>query len=579
MPDRRDTEEHTEPVMFAGGTAAGAAAAARAAVRNPARVASLHASGLLDAAPDEVFDKLTRLSARLLGVPVTFLSLIDVDRDVYKSSYGLGQPSDRLHEHSGPTICHYAVASPSPLVIPEVAADPRYRDLHGTRTMGIAAYIGVPVEVDGKRIGCFAAIDTRPRQWTGDEVETFTTLATSAQREIELRVARLRADDAATAQLRSRTEVSEALARQLFTLSPVPKWVFDAETLAFLDVNEAAIRHYQYTREEFLAMTIRDIRPPEDIPRMLAHAHALHPEGQSHGVFRHRVKSGAIIEVEVFLRDVPYEGRRAVIAVVQDVTERRRAEHALEEASRAAAAARDAAEAANAAKSQFLSTMSHELRTPLNAIAGYTDLLLLELRGPLTEHQRADLARIALANQHITALVTDILNFARIDAGQIEYHLVDVDLASLVSDVESLIGPQLHAKGIHFQSGARVPTVLQSVRADPEKLRQILLNLLGNAVKFTAAGGSVSFVCEPDTVEHVVRIRVRDTGRGIAPEQLERIFEPFVQVDRHRMPDSQQGVGLGLSISRELARGMGGEITLESAPGAGSTFTLVLPGA
>ena len=246
----------------------------------------------------------------------------------------------------------------------------------------------------------------------------------------------------------------------------------------------------------------------------------------------------------------------------------------------ASAAARDAAEAANAAKSQFLSTMSHELRTPLNAIGGYTDLLTLGLRGPLTDAQRHDLERVRLASQHLMSLVTDILNFARVDAGQVEFRPDDVEVASVVGDLESLIGPQLVAKGIAFDHDACAPDTPDRphvVRADPEKLRQILLNLLSNAVKFTEGGGRVAIACETDRAADVIRLRVRDTGRGIPADQLERIFEPFVQVDRHRTHESQQGVGLGLAISRELARGMGGELTVESTPGVGSTFTLTLP--
>jgi len=241
---------------------------------------------------------------------------------------------------------------------------------------------------------------------------------------------------------------------------------------------------------------------------------------------------------------------------------------------------RTEAEAANAAKSQFLSTMSHELRTPLNAIAGYAELLTLGLRGPLTELQRHDLERVRLANQHLMALVTDILNFARVDAGQLEYRLTDVELASIVADLEPLIGPQLVAKGIAFAHDGCAPDTPDrphGVRADPERLRQILLNLMSNAVKFTDAGGRVALACETDAGAGVVRVRVSDTGRGIPADQLDRIFQPFVQVDRHRTHASQQGVGLGLAISRELARGMGGDLTAESRPGVGSTFTLTLP--
>ena len=375
---------------------------------------------------------------------------------------------------------------------------------------------------------------------------------------------------------RVRTEAalreSEALARQLFALSPVPKWVYDAETLAFLDVNEAAVRHYGYTREEFLAMTLRDIRPPQDIPRMLAVAQAPHPGGGSQGVFRHRTKSGAIIEVEVFLRDVPYAGRRAVIAVVQDVTEQRRAEAALAEAGRAAEAARDAAEAANRAKSEFLAVMSHELRTPLNAIGGYAELLEMGIRGPVTDQQREDLGRIQRSQRHLLGLVNEVLNYTKLETGSVRYDLADVVVGEALAGAEALVTPQARARGLVLVPAECAPDA--TVRADPEKLRQVLVNLLSNAVKFTAPGGRIAVVCAADGPR--ARIRVQDTGIGIAADQQERIFEPFVQV-RADLTRPHEGAGLGLAISRDLARGMGGDLTVESVLGSGSTFTVTLP--
>jgi signal transduction histidine kinase len=244
-------------------------------------------------------------------------------------------------------------------------------------------------------------------------------------------------------------------------------------------------------------------------------------------------------------------------------------------------AARAAAEEANAAKTQFLSTMSHELRTPLNAIGGYAELLAMGLRGPVTEAQRVDLERLRRANQHMARLVTDVLNFARLDAGQVEYRVEAVELGPLVADLETLVGPQLAAKRLAFDHDGCAPDTpaAHTLRADAEKVRQILLNLLSNAVKFTDAGGRVALACATDPAGGVVRLRVTDTGRGIPADQRERVFQPFVQVDRHRTHESQQGVGLGLAISRDLARGMGGDLTLESEPGVGSTFTLTLPGA
>jgi signal transduction histidine kinase len=178
--------------------------------------------------------------------------------------------------------------------------------------------------------------------------------------------------------------------------------------------------------------------------------------------------------------------------------------------------------------------------------------------------------------------VTDVLNFARLDAGQVEYRAEPVPLGPLVADLEALVGPQLAAKRLaydHDGCGPETPGRPHVALADAEKVRQVLLNLLTNAAKFTDAGGRVALRCEDDAAAGAVRVRVTDTGRGIAPERLAHVFEPFVQVDRDLTHASQQGVGLGLAISRDLARGMGGDLTAESAPGAGSTFTLTLPAA
>jgi PAS domain S-box-containing protein len=264
----------------------------------------------------------------------------------------------------------------------------------------------------------------------------------------------------------------------------------------------------------------------------------------------------------------------AIASVAYEVTEQMRARRELELAKAAAEAARVEAVTANQAKSAFLTTMSHELRTPLNAVAGYSDLLLLGVRGDLTSAQRADLERIKRSGQYLLGLINDVLNFAKLDAGQVEYRFENVPVGPLMEGLEELIRPQVDAKGLRYQHGTCPPRY--SVRADPEKVRQVLLNLLANAVKFTDAGGEVALACSA-VGEEVVRLTVRDTGRGIAADQLERVFDPFVQVDRHLTPMSQQGVGLGLAISRDLAIGMGGQLEARSEVGVGSEFTLVLP--
>ncbi|HUQ83148.1 MAG TPA: ATP-binding protein [Gemmatimonadaceae bacterium] len=234
--------------------------------------------------------------------------------------------------------------------------------------------------------------------------------------------------------------------------------------------------------------------------------------------------------------------------------------------------AKTEAETANRAKGDFLAMMSHELRTPLNAIAGYAELIEMGIHGPVTDAQRDALNRIARSQAHLLTLINDVLNFARIDAGQITYVVKDVRMSDTLGGLEPLVGPQVAARRLTFAyDGCDVGIV---AAADPDKVRQVVINLLSNAVKYTTEGGRVELSCDAD--ESVVRVHVRDTGPGIEAEQLPVIFEAFVQGHR-ALNRPNEGVGLGLAISRDLARGMGGDVTVTTELGVGSTFTLVLP--
>jgi two-component system sensor histidine kinase/response regulator len=234
--------------------------------------------------------------------------------------------------------------------------------------------------------------------------------------------------------------------------------------------------------------------------------------------------------------------------------------------------ARKDAEAASRTKSEFLAMMSHELRTPLNAIGGYAQLIEDGVNGPVNAEQQKSLGRIRRNQEHLLTLINDVLNFARTESGRVTIRPMDVPIDATLSGAVELIRPQLAAKKLHYEYEGGDPSV--TVYADRERLLQIILNLLTNATKFTDEGGRITLGWERD--DGSVTIRVRDTGIGIPNDKLTTIFDPFVQVESRRAA-SREGVGLGLAISRELARAMGGELVAESTVGEGSVFTLTLP--
>lgn len=233
---------------------------------------------------------------------------------------------------------------------------------------------------------------------------------------------------------------------------------------------------------------------------------------------------------------------------------------------------RIAAELANKAKSEFLAIMSHEFRTPLNAIGGFAEILEMGIRGPVTEAQKIDIEKIKKNQKHLLTIVNDVLNFAKIESGNIHYEIVKLSVMPALADVEYLLSTQLDKKGINYYLEPHEEEII--ISADRDKLRQILINLLTNAIKFTASGGTITIYASKD--ESFGYILVEDTGRGISPDNIEVIFDPFVQAERG-LTRANDGIGLGLAISRDLARAMGGDITVNSEINVGSKFMLSLP--
>lgn len=371
--------------------------------------------------------------------------------------------------------------------------------------------------------------------------------------------------------------------------------------------NAGAERIKGYTEDEIIGRHFSEFYPPEAVasghPQREIEAATAEGHYEEEG-WRVR-KDGSRFWASVVLTPVARaDGELAGFAkVTRDLTARRAAEQralaaaqelASEEGARAAAEDRalelrelteklrlqalelnrrtEEAETANRSKGDFLAAMSHELRTPLNAIGGYAELLQLGISGPLTEAQHEKLERIQVSQRHLLGVINDILNFSTIEAGKVPYEIGPILVQELIDNCQPMIEPQARKKSLDLNMKACAAGM--TAIADRSKVEQILLNLLSNAVKFTGEGGRISLACTQD--DGSVRLAVRDTGIGIPPDQIETVFAPFMQLGR-TLSSPKEGTGLGLAISRDLARAMGGELSVESVVGKGSTFSLTLP--
>jgi len=335
-----------------------------------------------------------------------------------------------------------------------------------------------------------------------------------------------------------------------------------------LEVNATLAEMLGYTRVELEGWHLQKILAPG--ARVFYHTHVF-PLLKMHGLVEEiyvalRTKGGDDVPVLLNASRRERGGTLLNECVLVRMLQRNRFEDELLQARRTA-------EEANAAKAKFLSMMSHDLRTPLTSISGNADLLAAGVYGPVIDEQREALARMKEAVREQLRMINDILSFAQLNSGRVEVQPAPVRMAEALERAERLIRERVAEAGLTLELDPSNAVV----SADPDRFQQVLLNLLTNAIKFTPAGGRISVACQVDSDR--VRIRVRDTGVGIAQDQLEHIFDPFVQLDQQDVEPVHRGVGLGLAIARDLARGMNGDLTADSAPGEGSVFTIELPAA
>ncbi|HEX8431494.1 MAG TPA: ATP-binding protein [Longimicrobium sp.] len=450
-------------------------------------------------------------------------------------------------------------------------------DRHGTREDAYFTFSYSPVpgeggEVGGVLINCYETTDqVRVRALQADRDRLLGALQVERARlEYVFKQA-----PAFLAVLRGPEHVFELANNAYYQLvgqrdlvgKPVGVALPEVVTQGFVDLLDGVLRTGEpFIGREILVQLVRTPgEPPEDTFLDFSYLPLIEADGARVGIIAHGTDVTEQViarrEVERLLRES--ERERAAAEAARTGAEAARAD---------AEAARVEAEHANRAKADFLASMSHELRTPLNAIGGYVELVAMGIHGPVTDEQRTALDRVRASQEHLLTLINDVLAFAKVEAGQIELHPRSLAAGELIAEVEPLVAPLAAARAITLVVEECDPSL--RVLADDERVRQILLNLVGNAIKFTQPGGWVRLWCE--RVGKRVHIRVGDNGPGIAREKQATVFDPFIQVDR-RLSNPRDGVGLGLAISRDLARAMGGDLSVASVPGEGSTFTLRLP--
>ncbi len=410
----------------------------------------------------------------------------------------------------------------------------------------------------------------RRRDGSYVDVEVSGSVISYGGREIICTVVR---DITERKQAEAELRASEERYRLLFKNNPHPMWVYDLKTLQFIAVNQAAIQHYGYTPDEFLAMTIVEILALENSPRLLKNISQIDAPIDLTKVCQHQKKNGEIIDVEINSYELVFDNVKAELVLAHDVTARLQAEAELYKA-------KEAAEAANLAKSQFLANISHELRTPLNAIIGYSEILQEDALDLGEDEFVIDLEKIHNAGDHLLGLINDILDLSKIEAGRMELILETFDLLAAIQKVKTTVYPLClrNTNRLNIECIANIG----SIKSDQTKLIQILLNLLSNASKFTQNGTvtlSVERIKNDENSwdDDCLIFKCTDTGIGMTAEQVKKLFQPFTQADASTTR-KYGGTGLGLAIAQKYAEMLGGEITVESELGKGSIFTLMLPG-
>jgi len=530
------------------------------------RLEAVRDLNLLDTPPEERFDRITRMAARVLGVPIAIINLLDEDRQVFKSCYGLSIKSTSRDI----AFCSHTILENKPLVVPDAKMDDRFADnALVTGEPFVRFYAGYPIAgSDGSLVGTLCVADRKPRIPSDEDIQTLRDLALIVESELCAK------DVGETHQIQQATEEklreSEARFREIIDIPGKFIWetTVEGKILFISDRVEGVIG---FMPEDVVGRSFFEPIVSEDSVIATAKFYYAVQKGQRFSDLEYRVQTKNKGVVWLSTRGAPMRDSGDKLigyrGICEDITERKQIQEEL-------IAAKDLAESANRAKSDFLANMSHEIRTPMNAMVGMTGLLL---GTNLNSEQRDYAQTVRQSADTLLTIVSEILDFSKIESGKLELENHAFDLANLVEEAVDCVALQAGEKGLelHWQI---VPDMPPGFTGDVTRIRQILVNLLSNAVRFTSKGEvSVNVAkAENEGGAHFVLFSVWDSGIGIPADKIDKLFQSFSQVDASTTR-KYGGTGLGLVISRKLAEMMGGNIWVESEEGEGSGFHVAIP--